>query len=262
METRNERQSAEFSAKNVEQAIEKGLSALGISREEAEISVIKQGSRGVLGIGAEDAVVRITVPEPPAELEESERPEAPAVPDADTPAPVQEEPPAPVAPEPTQGAPEDRIAAIAKEVVENLLTKMGIKARVEEAEDISGMASDGEEVIALNVTGDDLGVLIGRRGETLRDLQFITRLVVSRQVQRWPNIVVDVEYYKARREKLLMDLAKRMSERVRLNGTPIALEPMPAHERRIVHISLRGDPDVYTESTGEGQSRKVVIIAK
>jgi spoIIIJ-associated protein len=116
--------------------------------------------------------------------------------------------------------------------------------------------------VTLNITGNDLGILIGRRGDTLRDLQFLTRLIVSRKLQRWPNIVVDVEYYKARREKLLQDLARRMAERVRLNQQPIALEPMPAYERRIVHIALRDVPDVYTESTGEGQARKVVIMPK
>ncbi len=106
--------------------------------------------------------------------------------------------------------------------------------------------------------------LIGMQdgGETLRDVQFITRLAVSRQTQSWPNIVVDIEYYKMRREKLLVDLAKRMAERVRQSHQPIALEPMPAHERRIVHMALRDYPGVFTESTGEDEARKVVIMPR
>ena len=301
METKGESKSVETSAKNVELAIEKGLAELGIDRDEAEITVVKPGSRGVLGIGAEDAIVRISLrpPQPTPEAPEEVAPPPAAQEPAPKPEPVQpkaepEKPkaelvqpkaelvqpkaelvqpkapaPEPVPPEreattdeSAPESPEDDLVAIAKEVLETLLHHMGIQARVEEAEEISKLNTDPEQVIALNVTGDDLGTLIGRRGETLRDLQFITRLIVSRRIQRWPSIVVDVEYYKARREKLLVDLARRMADRVRDSGRPRALEPMPAHERRIVHLSLRDDPDVITESTGEEQARKVVIIPR
>ena len=287
METKGESKSVETSAKNVELAIEKGLAELGIDRDEAEITVVKPGSRGVLGIGAEDAIVRISLrpPQPTPEAPEEVAPPPAAQEPAPKPEPVQpkaepEKPkaelvqpkapaPEPVPPEreattdeSAPESPEDDLVAIAKEVLETLLHHMGIQARVEEAEEISKLNTDPDQVVALNVTGDDLGALIGRRGETLRDLQFITRLIVSRRIQRWPSIVVDVEYYKARREKLLVDLARRMADRVRDSGRPMALEPMPAHERRIVHLSLRDDPDVITESTGEEQARKVVIIPR
>jgi spoIIIJ-associated protein len=105
-------------------------------------------------------------------------------------------------------------------------------------------------------------VLIGRQGDTLRDLQFVTSLIVSRQTQRWPNLIVDVEHYKSRRQKSLVDLAKRMADRVRISGQPISLEPMPPHERRFVHLALRDDPDVLTESTGQDEKRKVVIMPR
>ena len=114
----------------------------------------------------------------------------------------------------------------------------------------------------LNISGDGLGVLIGRRGATLNDLQYLTCLLVSRRVQRWPDLVVDVERYKARREKSLVELAKRMAERVRTTAQPLPLEPMPPNERRIVHLALRDDPNVYTESSGEDEERKVVIRPK
>jgi len=124
-------------------------------------------------------------------------------------------------------------------------------------------ATSGEvSPLILNVVGDDLGFLIGRRGETLRSLQFMTRLIVSRKLGVWPNLVVDVEGYKARREESLRALAHRVADQVRQSGQAMALEPMPANERRIVHLALRDDPDVYTESTGKEDHRKVQIIPR
>jgi len=114
----------------------------------------------------------------------------------------------------------------------------------------------------LNIVGDDLGMLIGRRGETLRDLQFLVRLMISRKIGSWPNLLLDVEGYKARRESLLRGLAERMAEQVKRTGNAVTLEPMPAHERRIIHLALHNDPDVYTESTGEDEERKVQILLR
>jgi spoIIIJ-associated protein len=107
-----------------------------------------------------------------------------------------------------------------------------------------------------------LGVLIGRRGETLGALQYLTRLIVSSQAHRGVNLVVDVEGYKARREQQLRQLALRMAERVASTRKPIALEPMPPYERRIVHLTLRDHPVVTTESVGRDEDRKVTIILR
>jgi spoIIIJ-associated protein len=114
----------------------------------------------------------------------------------------------------------------------------------------------------LDVQGDDLGILIGRQGETLRDLQYVTRLIISRKLQRWVNVLVDVGGYKRRRERILTELAERMAQRAVSERRPVTLEPMPAHERRIVHIALRDHRLVTTESTGEGRRRKVVILLR
>ncbi len=268
MQAKSAGKSLEVRAKSVDLAIKQGLAELGVGRDEAEIVVLREGSRGVLGIGAEDAVVRITVKSPPMPAS------APTV-EAQPPAPVKEvEQPSPKAVVPSgeeeeEGEPavlgaEERaqVREIARKALQGLLDHMGISARVETAEQGWQSANAPEDAIVLNVTGTDLGVLIGRRGETLDDIQFITRLMVSREIQKWPNIVVDIEYYKARREKLLTDLAQRMAERVRATKEPVALEPMPASERRIVHLALRDAPGVYTESSGEGQKRKVVILPK
>jgi spoIIIJ-associated protein len=222
-----EARSIEVSAPTVEEAIAKGLAELGKAEDGVEIEVLDPGSRGLLGIGAKEARVRLSF-----------GPEAEAL------------------------SLEESVEQIARETLQELLTKMGVKARVSvRPEDEMPQDEDAPPFI-LDVTGDDLGVLIGRRGQTLLALQYITRLIVSREVQRWVNLVVDVEKYKARREKSLRQLAQRMAERVSFNHQPIALEPMPPHERRIVHLTLRDHPIVSTQSIGKGDQRKVTIVPK
>jgi spoIIIJ-associated protein len=122
-----------------------------------------------------------------------------------------------------------------------------------------GEASD---VIALDVSGDDLGILIGRRGQTLSSLQYIVRLIVANQAKARVPVVIDVEGYKQRRYEALQALAHRMAEQVKARKRPFALEPMPAYERRIIHLALADDPDVATESVGDGEARKVVITPR
>jgi spoIIIJ-associated protein len=107
-----------------------------------------------------------------------------------------------------------------------------------------------------------MGILIGRRGETLSCLQFLTNLIVGRKLQYWPRVVVDVEGYRMRREEYLRSLARRVAERVRMRHQAITLDPMPANERRIVHLSLRSSPYVGTESIGEGEDRRIVVSPK
>ncbi len=122
--------------------------------------------------------------------------------------------------------------------------------------------AEDAHAFVLNIVGDDLGVLIGRRGETLRDLEYLTRLLVTHETAKSPKLVVDVEGYRTRRERQLRELAKRMAERVQSNRQPITLEAMPPNERRIVHLSLRDHPTVKTQSIGEGDHRRVMILPK
>ncbi len=222
-----EAKSIEVAAPTVEEAIAKGLAQLGKSKDEVEIEVLDPGSRGVFGIGARGALVRLSLVEP------------------------KEEP-----------SPEERIKQIAKETLQELLAKMGVKAQVTIRPEEEMPQDEDAPPFILDVMGDDLGVLIGRRGQTLQALQYITRLIVSREVQRWVNLVVDVERYKARREKALRQLARKMAERVAFGGQPVALEPMPPHERRIVHLTLRDHPLVTTKSVGKGDQRKVTILLR
>ncbi len=116
--------------------------------------------------------------------------------------------------------------------------------------------------IAVNIEGDDLGILIGRRGYTLSCLQYIVRLILGHQTKTWLPITIDVEGYKERRYLALQAFARQMAEQVKIKETPFALEPMPASERRIVHLALADHPDVVTESIGQGEARRVVILLK
>lgn len=226
--------SLEATGKSVEEAIEKGLARLGLPRDAVEIRVVREASRGLLGIGGEDAVVRLT---PLGDTEEAAEPE----PEGDI-----------------DDASTDR-GAIGQAALETLLRGMGLRARVQVLKD---MTSEEERAFVLNIVGDDLGILIGRRGETLRDLEYLTRLLVAQKTGRATKLVVDVEGYRTRRERVLNELAKRMAERVQSNRQPITLEAMPPNERRIVHIALRDHPSVTTQSIGEGDHRRVMILPK
>ncbi len=240
----------EVSARSVEQAVLQALQQLGLGRDQVEVEVIKQGSRGLLGLLSEEAVVRVT-------------PKAPAVAPTEQSAAgeTQLPSPAPEVPVPSPAKEQDEIARLGIEVLQNLLNYMGLRAQVSR-EDIRLKSQGDTNPVLLNISGTGLGALIGRRGETLRDLQFLTCLMISRHTQHWPNVIVDVEHYKSRREKALTDLARRMAERVRITAQPVSLEPMPPRERRIVHLALHDDPGVFTESTGQGEKRKVVIMPK
>jgi spoIIIJ-associated protein len=123
-------------------------------------------------------------------------------------------------------------------------------------------ADNDEPYLLLNLQGRDLGALIGRRGETLGNLQYLLRLMVNQRLHQWKNIVVDVEQYRQHRAEHLMQLALRSADQVASTGRPLALEPMPPNERRIVHLALRDHPSVFTESSGEGERRKIQIVPR
>lgn len=218
--------SLETSGRTVEEAIEKALETLNVSREKVEVTVVKEGKHGILGLGAEEAIVRV---------------------------------------EPLAGAPEnpENMDDMAREVLETLLARMGVAASVDcQTKPPAEGDEKAVEVITLDVTGDDLGILIGRRGQTLSSLQYVVRLILAHQTQARVPIVIDVEGYKQRRYEALQALAQRMAEQVKTRGRPFTLEPMLAYERRIIHLALADDPDVTTESVGEGESRKVVIMPR
>jgi spoIIIJ-associated protein len=241
------RGSVEASAKTVEEAIDRGLSELGLTRDQVEVEVVHPGRGGVLGIGAEDARVRIIAlapePTPDVGLQAEELVEKPAV-------------------SQLEARIDPQVAELATGLLQELLAGMKVRAQVR-ARVGDDLAEVGEEpALTLDVTGDDLGILIGRRGETLRALQYIARLILSRRLERWEPVIVDVESYRVRRRRSLRQLATRMADRVAFSQQRVVLEAMPAYERRIVHIALRDHPQVTTKSIGDGERRKVTIVPK
>jgi spoIIIJ-associated protein len=159
-----------------------------------------------------------------------------------------------------EGQPEDETAQVARQALQELLSKMRVRAHIVAR---WSEAADGDErSLLLDVEGDDLSVLIGRRGETLASLQYILRLIVNKKLNTVTNIIVDVENYKSRRAQQLQKLAQRLAEQATQQNRTMTLEPMPPNERRIVHLALRDHPYVTTESTGIGEFRKVTIIPK
>ncbi len=281
--------SGEFRGKTVEAAIAAGLAALRLAREDAEVEIIRPGSRGVLGIGAEDAVVRVSkvapvvvpppAPRPVKAVEVQAEPSATPAPTPAprpepkaTPAPRQEPKAAPVVqPAVTkaeEGSHEERALAAAekgRELLAGMLEHMGVRARVEivpQSDAEVDEAGEDDRALVLNIVGDDLGVLIGRQNETLSAIEFVTRLMVNQQVRSRTSFVVDVNGYRAKRAESLRKLALRMAEQASESGRTVALEPMPPAERRIIHLALREHASVSTQSIGEGDRRKVTIVPK
>lgn len=252
-------ESLEVTGRTVREAIEKALARLGRTRDEVEVSILSEGSRGILGIGGEDARILVAPKEPPAEEEAVQEPVEDAVQ-----AVVQEG-----VQEAEEEGDEDRpgrpsseeITDTAAEIVETILASLRLDAEVE-AHPASSDAVQSGFVSYLNIVGDDLGILIGRRGETLASLQFLTNLILGKRLRRWAKVQLDVEGYRTRREEMLRVLAQRMSARVQETGVPMTLEAMPANERRIIHMTLNGHPSVTTASFGEGDQRRVVISPK
>ncbi len=157
----------------------------------------------------------------------------------------------------------DTVVDITHDVLEEMLYKMEINAAVVYQEQAVVQESERAATpIVFDIEGDELGILIGRRGQTLACLQYIVRLMVSHKVKASTLIVIDVNGYKQQRYKSLNNLANRIAEEVEANEKSFELEPMPAYERRIIHMALADHPDVTTESTGIGEARKVVIIPK
>ena len=237
-----ERATLEMIAPTVEEALEKGLAELGLSRNEVEVEVLDEGSKGLFSLGGRQARVRLTI----------------KAPGAPSPAPSQTF---------DQGSPVDfgdadfeNVMSIAQATVDELLEKMGVNnaAVSTRLDEIPGR--NGEPTIIVDINGDDLSILIGRRAETLNALQYITRLIIGKEIGRGINLAVDVEGYRERRERNLRQLARKMASQALKTGRTQSLEPMPANERRIIHLELKDDENVSTESVGAEPRRKVTII--
>ena len=254
----------EFSGRSVDEAIQQAETYFGGSRAQLRIDVIAPGRSGVFGIGAEPARIRAYPPVQVADAEsrevssqesaeESTHGSAPAE-QMEVEAAEEHEAEYDDQPEPVRTgarAASSDLPGEARVVLDELLRSMGFDAEV--------AVRSTENPVILSVSGQNLGVLIGRRGDNLASLQFMVNLILSKGRRQWPRVVIDVENYRARREESLKSLADRIAYRVGRNGRPFTLEAMPASDRRVIHLALRERDDIETYSIGEGVSRRVVI---
>ena len=259
--------SIEVTAKSVDEAIFMGIDQLGLSIDQVDIEIIEEGGRRLFGRGSKQCVVRLTERAPEEVERVLEEQEKQAEQEAQEKKERQQArtrergrkeprgrraqrtaPPAQDWGEPVDGGAE---AAFLREV----LRQMGMEDAVVDA-------FSGESGLYLRISGPSMGILIGRRGETLNALQYLTSLIANRQEGEYRRVIVDTENYQGRREDTLKRLAKRMAEDVRRSGKSVSLEPMNPYERRILHASLQDNPYVSTHSEGEEPFRHVVITAK
>lgn len=251
-----QRPTLEKIAPTVEEALEQGLTDLGLPREAVDVEILDEGNKGLFGLGTRQARVLLTIKktteqtsEVIAEPSDAAKPEKFA---------VLESAPATDLPLPSD---EDQALQVAHDTVVELLEKMKVDAQVH-ASYIEDDDYNGRKPILVDIHGDDLSILIGRKAETLNALQYITSLIVGKELGRSVPLSVDVEGYRTRRKEQLKQLAHRLANQVVETGRSQALEPMTPAERRTIHIELRDHADVYTESAGDGDRRKVIIYPK
>lgn len=248
--------STEKRAKSVEEAVSAALTELGIAEADAVIEIVQEPSKGLFGIGAKDAVVKVTkkaaaapvYSEPAVEMKAKEgvKPaEAKPVAEKTEAKPKAEKKKAEATPE----AAED-----AKKFISDILSAMGLNAEVK-------AELDGD-VVNVEVEGDSMGIVIGKRGDTLDSLQYLTSLVVNRNSDDYIKVSIDTENYREKRREALIALSDRLAAKVARTGRKFALEPMNPYERRIIHANLQDNEDVTTFSVGQEPYRKVVIAPK
>lgn len=231
-------ESVEATGKTVEDAIQNALEELGASRDAVTVRVISAGTGGLFGIGGEETRVFVEL-KPEGDSEETEESETPE--ETTAPEPAQEAPDLPLSQEQLNDA---------TELLREFFHHLGSAVTVEVT---------GTEPLRFNVTGEGADAFVGKRGTTLRSIQFLFNLMLTKQLGEHDLVVVDIAGYRQRREELLTGMARRLADLVRENGKAITLEAMPPHERRIIHLTLAEDDDVSTHSTGAGDERRVVI---
>jgi spoIIIJ-associated protein len=264
------RATLEVIAPTIEEAIEKGLRDLGLPQDEVDVEILDEGSKGLFGLGSRHARIRLVI----KSAQSTEQPQPaksspPRVAEAPRMAAKPKEPPSPLPVEVEQEEEEayedegekDLALQVTHDTLQELLEKMRITAsistRFAEPED-----NRSRLTVQADISGKDLSVLIGRQAETLNALQYIASLIVSKELGRSITLSVDVQGYRQRREQQIRQLARRMAEQAIKTGRRQVLEPMPANERRLVHLELRENPSVKTESIGEDPRRKVTIVPR
>lgn len=260
----NEKPTLEIIASTVEEALAQGLAQLGLPAEAVSMEVLDAGTKGLFGLGGRQVRVRLTVKSDDESV--SQEPAPPVSKPARKSVPTSQKKAKPERQEPALSSvikgeiQSDELLNLAEETVSKLLYQMNLQAQV--SAHYEDTDREDRRAIHIDVRGDDLSILIGRRSETLNAFQYVASLMVGKEVQQWVQLVVDVEGYRSRRENQLRRMASRMADQAVKTGRRQVLEPMSANERRIIHIELREHPAVTTESVGEDPYRKVTIIPK
>lgn len=242
----DQKASLEIIAPTVEEAVEKGLDQLGLPKDAVSIEVLDEGQGGFLGIGTRQVRIRLTLNEQKnVSVENNIIAESDEIDDGKM--------------EFSDELDEAKVRT--GRIVKQLLKKMQVEAKVAsrilEPED-----EHDNPMVLVEVTGKDLSILIGRKAEIINSLQYVTSLILNQQLGKWMPILIDVQGYRFRRERQLRQLARRLADQVVATGRRQVLEPMPANERRLIHLELRYHPFVTTESVGEEPNRKTTIFLK
>lgn len=272
--------SVEIQARSAEEATRLALEQLGVSEDQVDVEILARTEPDMYGEG--EVLIRATVrgraPRPArGAREQRNRPRDSRTPEQRRQRSGQgrggrhggqqatySRPATPPQPrQPSAATDEETIAleGMTKDIVRELLSLMDVHADVMAVDNPSVMelSPDDPPTVFIDINGRDLGMLIGRRGENLSQLQYMVNLLVNRQSDKWVRVILDIEGYRTRREESLIGLAERVARQVARNRRPIALEPMPANERRIVHMTLKSQPGITTSSSGEGALRRVTV---
>lgn len=237
------------SGKTIEEAVRQGLAKLGATEDQVTVNVLEQPSKGFLGlIGAKDAKVELTMRSeaaPASVPPQASTPETEKVRNSDLGSREETGAGSEVGSDPYEAA-----ASFIRDVSDS----MGIETEVEIVHQ--------KDITVLNISGNDLGVLIGRRGQTLDSLQYLANIIANRYSDSYIRIILDAENFRERRRKTLEDLAVRLAGRVVRTRKDVVLEPMSPQERKVIHSKLQDHPEVKTYSKGEDPNRRVIITLK
>jgi spoIIIJ-associated protein len=235
----------EFEGKDPEDAISQAAAHFNVHPEELEIDIVSLGSSGLFGLlGGKKAKIRAAVKSaPPVEIMESEAKTVSAI--------LPETAPETVPEAALETVPDSELAPRATEILTQMLQRMGETCTIHGVQDANQ--------VNLVIEGQDAGLLIGKQGQTLEALQYLVTKILSKQTLKKPRVVIDIESYRERHRQSLIELALKHSEKAKRIGKPVTLNPMNAHDRRIVHLALQSDKDIKTKSRGEGLYKKIII---
>ncbi len=238
----------ELEGKTIDEAIEKACKEFGLPREKLNIEIISEGSSGFLGIiGAKKASIRASILSFDLTADSTHY--------DDNKQSIEPQPEPQRAPQPTELKTEDReepLAVKAKEVLDGILLRMGL--------DFPVHIKETHDTISLRIEGDGSGLLIGKGGQTLDALQYIINKATNKNGKERKRIILDTEDYRMRREKTLIALAEKLGQKAKRTRKPVTVNPMNAHDRRIIHLALQDDKQLMTKSRGEGNYRKIIIL--